>query len=75
MIELQFFALQFRAFVYEGFLTDEECNHLISLVSFGLIGKIFFIYIFKVFIWIGWLNVGEIRAEEVSSGGQCVWKE
>lgn len=22
-----------RAFVYEGFLTDEECNHLVSLVS------------------------------------------
>lgn len=24
----------FRAFVYKGFLTDEECNHLVSLVSF-----------------------------------------
>lgn len=23
-----------RAFVYEGFLTDEECDHLISLVNF-----------------------------------------
>ncbi|XP_075489161.1 putative prolyl 4-hydroxylase 4 [Primulina tabacum] len=25
-----------RAFVYEGFLTDEECNHLISLAKNGL---------------------------------------
>lgn len=27
----------FRAFVYEGFLTDEECDHLISLVTISLI--------------------------------------
>ncbi|VFQ85274.1 unnamed protein product [Cuscuta campestris] len=25
-----------RAFVYEGFLTDEECNHLISIAKSGL---------------------------------------
>ena len=25
----------FRAFVYEGFLTELECDHIVSLVSFS----------------------------------------
>ena len=31
-----FFLLLCRAFVYEGFLTELECDHLISLVSYHL---------------------------------------
>ncbi|KAG5521715.1 hypothetical protein RHGRI_034062 [Rhododendron griersonianum] len=33
-----------RAFVYEGFLTDEECNHLISLEFELRLKQVFCIY-------------------------------
>ncbi|KAG5521593.1 hypothetical protein RHGRI_033973 [Rhododendron griersonianum] len=33
-----------RAFVYEGFLTDEKCNHLISLEFELRLKQVFYIY-------------------------------
>lgn len=59
-----------RAFVYEGFLTEEECDHLISLV-----GSSIFMCLFSVSLGLDLTSElvscwpGEIGAQEVGGGG------
>lgn len=59
--------------MYEGFLTDEECNHLISLVSLCVDycdSRFLSILKFEAVTLICVIKLGEIGAEEVTGGGQ-----
>lgn len=58
--------------MYEGFLTDEECNHLISLVSLCVdyCDSLSLYLKFEAVTLICVIKLGEIGAEEVTGGGQ-----
>lgn len=57
-----------RAFVYEGFLTDLECDHLISLVS-KIHNSAKSLMLLLLSISLLFIRLGEIGAEEICRSG------